>query len=68
VLLVESELRVASMPDPLVIPLSLRQWFPKEVEAILHYEGFDNIKTFADYSELPGITASDTLIFCASRS
>lgn len=67
VLLVESEFRVASMPDPLVVPLTLRQWFPKEVDAILHYEGFTRVETFADYSDQPGVTATDTLIFSAAR-
>lgn len=67
VLLVESEFRVAGMPDPLVIPLTLRQWFPKEVEAILHYEGFTRVESFADYSDQPGLTAEDTLIFSAAR-
>lgn len=66
VLLVESEFRVAGMPDALIVPLTLRQWFPKEVEAILHYEGFTQVETFADYSDQPGVTAKDTLIFSAA--
>ncbi len=68
VLLVESEFRVESMPDPLVVPLVLRQWFPKEVEALLIYEGFEHIETYADYEDRPGIMAVDTLIFSARRS
>ena len=68
VLLVESEFRVEGMPDPLVVPLTLRQWFPKEVEAILLYEGFDAVESFADYEDEPGLLARDTLIFSARRT
>ncbi|HXS17346.1 MAG TPA: class I SAM-dependent methyltransferase [Polyangiaceae bacterium] len=67
VLLVESEYRVAGMPDPLVVPLSLRQWFPKEVEALLYYEGFSRVESFADYSDQPGLLAQDTLVFSAQK-
>lgn len=64
-LLVESELSVAGMPDPLLLPLVLRQWFPKEVEGALEYEGWSAITTFADYSDRPGLMAEDTLVFQA---
>jgi SAM-dependent methyltransferase len=65
-LLVESTLKVEGWPDPVVIPLVLRQWFPKEVEALLYYEGFSNVEMLADYSEQPAIVAEDTLIFRAT--
>lgn len=66
VLLVESELKPEGARDGVTIPLVLRQWFPKELEAILSYEGFSQVESFADYSTLPGLMARDTLIFKAS--
>ena len=65
-LLVESKLRSEQGGDELVIPLYLRQWFPREVDAILRYEGFTSIETYADFSESPGVFATDSLVFCAS--
>lgn len=64
-LLVESTLRLERSRDPLVIPLYLRQWFPKEVEAILHYEGFSPVETQADYTEGPGALTTDSMVFIA---
>ncbi len=67
ILLVESEFRQEGTDNVLTVPLRLRQWFPKEVEAILEYEGFTQIETFADYSDNPGVTARDTLVFSAAH-
>lgn len=67
-LLVESQFRAEGKRDTLTVPLVLRQWFPKEVEAILGYEGFLGVETLADYSENPGILAQDTLVFIASKN
>lgn len=67
-LLVESQFRAEGRRDTLTVPLVLRQWFPKEVEAILGYEGFSRVETLADYSENPGMLARDTLVFVASKN
>lgn len=67
VLLVESQFREEGTRNVLTIPLRLRQWFPKEVEAILNYEGFRRVESFADYSDSPGILARDTLVFAAQK-
>lgn len=67
VLLVESELKPEGARDGVTVPLVLRQWFPKELESILKYEGFSKIETFADYTEQPGLLARDTLIYQASQ-
>lgn len=67
-LLVESQFRAEGDRDTLTVPLVLRQWFPKEVEAILGYEGFSSVETLADYSENPGMLAQDTLVFVASKN
>jgi SAM-dependent methyltransferase len=64
-LLVESTYSTPESPDSVSVPLILRQWFPKEVEAILMYEGFSQIETRADYSPQPGLLARDTLVFLA---
>ena len=67
-LLVESEFRTENSRDALSVPLILRQWFPKEIEAALHYEGFHKVETFADYSERPGLLAQNSLVFLAQVS
>lgn len=64
-LLVESTYAVEGSRDGLTVPLVLRQWFPKEVEAILGYESFSSIESQADYSDQPGLVAEDTLVFLA---
>lgn len=65
VLEVDNEYRAEGTRDSLHIPLNLRQWFPREVESLLYYEGFKNYKTFADYEDKPGLLAWDTLIYSA---
>jgi len=67
-LLVESTLRAAGSPDALVVPLILRQWFPKEIEAILYYEGFKKVEMWADYTTNPAVLAEDTLVFAATKA
>lgn len=64
-LLVESRLRTEHGKDELVVPLYLRQWFPKEVEAMLFYEGFVDVETRADYTDTPGIFTRDSMLFLA---
>lgn len=62
-LLVESEYRKDGQKESFRVPLVLRQWFPKEIEAILSYEGFTDVRTYADYTDLPGAAAENALIF-----
>ncbi len=61
-LLVESELRVEKRRDSLTVPLVLRQWFPRELEALLAYEGFSRVELFADYSDQPALGDVDMLV------
>lgn len=61
-LLVENELRVEGEQESLKIPLVLRQWFPRELEALLHYEGFREVRLFADYSDAPALDDVDMLV------
>lgn len=64
-LLVESTYKTPGSRDSLTVPLILRQWFPKEMESLLTYEGFSHVETRADYSDLPGLLARDSLVFLA---
>jgi SAM-dependent methyltransferase len=64
-LLVESRFRTEGSEDTLTVPLILRQWFPKELEAALRFAGFRTVETFADYSQSPGLLAQDSLVFVA---
>jgi SAM-dependent methyltransferase len=45
-----------------VVPLSHRQFFPKEMEALLHYNGFTDIDFSADFSDEPPTDEADSLV------
>lgn len=62
VLLVESELRTEGARRALRVPLIHRQWFPRELEALLHYNGFVDIRFTADFTELPPDDDVDSLV------
>lgn len=62
VLLVESELRPEGAPRALRVPLVHRQWFPRELEAILHYNGFTDIRLTADFTDAPPDDRVDSLV------
>jgi SAM-dependent methyltransferase len=64
-LLVESTYTAEGHLGSVTVPLILRQWFPKELEAILRYEGFRRVQTHADYTTQPGLLARDSLVFLA---
>lgn len=64
-LLVESTYSARGQLGSVIVPLILRQWFPKELDAILRYEGYSNIETHADYTTQPGLVAADSLVFLA---
>ncbi len=53
VLLIESELRTVGARRGRRIPLVHRQWFPREVEAALHYAGFTEKRFLGDFTGLP---------------
>ncbi len=62
VLLIESELRAEGARRARRLPLVHRQWFPREVEAALHYAGFVDIRFFGDFTELPPFDDVDSLV------
>jgi hypothetical protein len=59
---VESELEAEDGSGSLTVPLVLRQWFPRELEALLNYEGFRDVRLLADYSDRPALADVDMLV------
>ena len=52
-LLVRIELSAPDGTDLRTVPLTHRQYFPREMEALLHYNGFEQIFFTADFTDLP---------------
>ena len=48
-------------------PLSLRYVFPREMEALLHYNGFTVLEQFGDWDSGPLTSASRNMIFVCRR-
>ncbi len=61
-LLVWSEFQAAGQPDAWRVPLTQRQYFPCELEALLHYNGFRNLERVPDFgvTEAHGV---DSLVY-----
>jgi SAM-dependent methyltransferase len=49
--------------EPWIIPLTHRQFFPRELEAYLDHAGFSSINFSADFSDQPLDAGSDSLVF-----
>ncbi len=47
---------------PWTIPLTHRQIFPREMEALLHYNGFTEIEFTADFSDTPADRHTDSAV------
>jgi SAM-dependent methyltransferase len=47
------------------VPLRLRQWFPKEIEAALQAAGFKDFTLRGDYDEKPDLTLADMFVIRA---
>ena len=47
---------------PWTIPLTHRQLFPREVEALLHYNGFTDIEFTSDFSDTPADRHTDSAV------
>lgn len=68
VLFVTAELTPVSAPgDTFAIPLAHRQFFPREWEALLHYNGFTIEHMYGDFARTPLTSGSDTLVVHARR-
>jgi hypothetical protein len=56
-----------SDPPGVMTPLAHRQFFPRELEALLHYNGFETTDLFGDFQGGPFTTTSDVMIFHAKK-
>jgi SAM-dependent methyltransferase len=54
--------------EPWQVPLTHRQYFPREMEALLHYNGFTDVFFTADFTDEPADQHVDSLVVnCAAR-
>lgn len=51
--------------EPWSVPLTHRQYFPREVEALLHYNGFDDLEWSADFTDAEPHDKADSLVVSA---
>lgn len=65
-LVVWMEMTPAGGGEPTSVPLSHRQFFPQEMEALLHYNGFTDIRFTADFSERAPGADTDSLVASAT--
>jgi len=66
-LLVKMEFRPEQGGKPWAVPLTHRQFFPREMEALLHYNGFSDIFFTADFTDQPADQQVDSMIVsCAN--
>lgn len=61
-LVVWMEMTPESGGDPWVIPLSHRQFFPQEMSALLHYNGFRDVTMTENFSDAPAGPEADSLV------
>jgi hypothetical protein len=54
-------------PPGVMTPLAHRQYFPRELEALLHYNGFEVTTLFGDFRCGPFTNASDVMVFHARK-
>lgn len=52
---------------PWSIPLTHRQLFPREVEALLHYNGFTDLEFTADFGDMPADKYTDSCVVRCCR-
>jgi hypothetical protein len=68
VLLMKMEFTPADGTPGWVVPLTHRQFFPQELEALLHYNGFVDIVLSADFADGAPAAATDSLVVsCRKR-
>ena len=69
VLLVWMDFKPEGGGRPWSVPLTHRQFFPREVEALLHYGGFSDMVWTADFSDLPPDESVDSMVVsCRARA
>jgi hypothetical protein len=52
---------------PFMVPLAHRQFFPREWETLLHYNGFDATAVYGDFEGGPLVQSSDVMVWHAKR-
>jgi SAM-dependent methyltransferase len=52
---------------PFMVPLAHRQYFPREFEALLHYNGLEVTAVHGDFEGGPLVQSSDTMIWHARK-
>lgn len=53
--------------EAFMVPLAHRQYFPREWEALLHYNGFEATAVHGDFEGGPLVQSSDVMIWHAKR-
>jgi SAM-dependent methyltransferase len=64
-LLVWMEFTPENGTKPWTVPLTHRQFFPREMEALLHYNGFSEIFFTADFTDRPADQYVDSIVVSA---
>lgn len=68
VLLVWMDFKPEGGGKPWSVPLTHRQFFPREIEALLHYNGFTDMVWTADFSDQPPDESVDSMVVaCRAR-
>ena len=68
ILFVTMELTPEKSPrDAFVVPLAHRQFFPREWEALLHYNGFEIEHAYGNFSEGKLDNESDVMVIHARK-
>jgi SAM-dependent methyltransferase len=65
VLFVAMEFSPVDGGEPWMTPLAHRQFYPQELEALLHYNGFEIVTFSGDFSGMPATSNSTTLLIHA---
>lgn len=63
VLFVSMLMRGQGQDDDVMVPLAHRQFYPQEWEALLHYNGFDVVHAYGDFTKGPLTRDSDVMVF-----
>ncbi|HVJ21450.1 MAG TPA: class I SAM-dependent methyltransferase [Polyangiaceae bacterium] len=65
-LLIQMDFMPEGKSKPWTVPLTHRQYFPREMEALLHYNGFSDIFFTADFTDDPADQHVDSMIVSCS--
>jgi SAM-dependent methyltransferase len=54
--------------EPFMTPLAHRQFYPQEMEALLHYNGFEVKELYGDFEQGPLVQSSDVMVWHVTPS